>query len=112
VYEPVRDGWPTTVETSTSWLIEHGIGWDAAMMMSDGRFTVERDDGRPVGLRFALHDDWWVVVVATPDRWSIGRYRAMVPFGWLHGVDTVDLSTMTQRAAAIGYAWPPTDEEP
>lgn len=105
--------YPPTVETSPTWILEHGIGWDAIAMMTDQAPAVEYDDARrPVGLRFALGDKWWIIVVATPTGWSIGRGRAMITFGWVHGIDSADLADRAQRAAAVGFPWPPTEEDP
>lgn len=125
-HEPVRTGWPDTEPVNQATLVER-IGWDAHMMVSDGRFVVERDAyERAVGLRYDLHDDWWIVVLNTATGYSIGRFRAMVPFGWLHDIDEADLGRLVQRAAMCpittrrpgesngnpGFPWPPTDEEP
>lgn len=96
----MNDGWPETVPVAQIDLIE-GIGWPALMMVNDGRFAVERDaHDRPIGLRFDLKKDWWIVVVATPDGYSIGRFRAMVPFGWVHNLSMADLTGEVQRVAA------------
>lgn len=96
----MTDGWPETIPVEHIDLIE-AIGWDALMMVNDGRFSIERDDHeRPVGLRFDLKLGWWVVVLNTSDGYSIGRFRAMVPFGWVHGVTKADLPTEVQRVAA------------
>lgn len=96
----MTDGWPATVPVAQIEVIE-GIGWDALMMVNDGRFSIERDsDERPIGLRFDLKSDWWVVVVNTEDGFSVGRFRAMIPFEWVHGVPLVRLADELQRAAA------------
>lgn len=125
MYEPIRTGWPVTEPVNQASLIER-IGWDVHLMVADGRFVVEREDDKPVGVRYELDDDWWVVVLNTPSgRYSIGRFRAMVPFGWLHGITVDALPEMVQRAAMCpitprrlggseghpGVAWPPTPED-
>jgi hypothetical protein len=125
--EPDRTGWPDTVPVDHASLIEQ-IGWDVHMMVNDGHFLVERDAaGEPVGLRYKLRDGWWVVVVHTADGYSIGRFQAMIRFGWLHNIPVGDLSHLVQRAAMCpisqrrpgrgndgnpGFPWPPTAEEP
>lgn len=111
-HDPVRTGWPATVPVNQAEMIE-AIGWEAFLAIADGRILVEHDDqDRPIGLRVNMEDGWWLVVLNTDDGWSVGRYRAMVPFGWLHHVSPEHAATAVQRAAAIGYAWPPTEEDP
>lgn len=93
------DGWPETVPVEQIPLIE-AIGWDALMMVNEGQFNIERDDAdQVIGIRFDLALGWWVVVVGTADGYSVGRFRAMVPFEWVHGLALGELTYQVQRAA-------------
>ena len=111
-YDPDRTAWPAAAPINQARMIE-AIGWDALLAVADGRVEVQfNDEGQAVGIRIPMEDGWWLLVLGTVDGWSVGRYRAMVPFGWLHHVSPEHAATAVQRAAAIGYAWPPTEEDP
>lgn len=99
-WEPVRTGWPDTVPCSQVDVAE-AIGWDAISAINDTGVGVEKDgDGNVVGVRLQMRDDWWLIVVATPEGFSVGRFRAMVPFEWVHGVSLGDLSHAVLRSAS------------
>lgn len=106
----VADVWPPTETVDQAHLIE-AIGWDALLMLADGRFTVEKDEyDRPIGLRIPMRKSWWVIVLNTANGYSIGRYRGMVPFEWVHEVPLSDLTEAVQTVAANAWLSTPDDD--
>ena len=99
-WEPVRTGWPEALPCSQIEVAE-AIGWDAIAAVNDSGLSVERDgDGQVVAVKLGMDDGWWLVVVHTSEGYSVGRFRAMVPFEWVHGVALTDLSQAVLRSAA------------